>query len=117
MQQLEDAPELVGRIERITVASVAEQLSAPDPRLLLDVRANEEYADAHIDSAANVPLSQLPERVGEMPSDRVVVVYCASGYRSAIASSLLCREGLPRVATLVGGLAAWNSAQLATVAL
>lgn len=116
MQQLEDAPELVDRIERITAASVAEQLGAPEPPLLLDVRTAREYGDAHIDGAAHIPLSQLAGRAGELPSDRAVIVYCASGYRSAIASSLLRREGLPRVANLVGGLAAWGSAQLPTVA-
>jgi hydroxyacylglutathione hydrolase len=117
MQQLEDAPELIGRIERITAGSAAEQLDAPDRPLFLDVRTAAEYGEAHIEGAVNVPLSQLAERMAELPSDRAIVVYCASGYRSAIASSLLSREGMPRVANLVGGLAAWNSAQLATVAL
>jgi hydroxyacylglutathione hydrolase len=117
MQQLEDAPELIGRVERITAGSAAEQLGAPDPPLLLDVRTAREYGEAHIEGAVNMPLSQLAGRIGEVPTDRAIVVYCASGYRSAIASSLLRREGLPRVANLVGGLGAWNSAQLATVPL
>ncbi|HTP20079.1 MAG TPA: rhodanese-like domain-containing protein [Solirubrobacteraceae bacterium] len=108
MQQLEDAPELVGRVERITAGSVAEQLRAPDPPLLLDVRTAREYGDAHVDGAVNVPLSQLADCLGELPSDRAIVVYCASGYRSAIAVSMLRREGLARVANLVGGLAAWQ---------
>jgi hydroxyacylglutathione hydrolase len=117
MQQLADAHDLVGRIERITAGSAAERLVAPDPPLVLDVCTAREYGEAHIEGAVNMPLSQLAERIGELPSDRTIVVYCASGYRSAIASSLLSREGLPRVANLVGGLAAWNSAQLSTVAL
>jgi hydroxyacylglutathione hydrolase len=117
MQQLEDAPELIGRVDRITAGSAAEQLGAPDPPLLLDVRTTREYGEAHIEGAVNVPLSQLAGGIGELPTDRAIVVYCASGYRSAIASSLLRREGLPRVANLVGGLGAWNSAQLATVPL
>jgi hydroxyacylglutathione hydrolase len=117
MQQLEDAPELIGRVERITAGSAAEQLGAPHAPLLLDVRTAREYGEAHIEGAVNVPLSQLAGRIGELPTDRAIVVYCASGYRSAIASSLLRREGLPRVANLVGGLGAWNSAQLETVAL
>jgi len=117
MQQVEDAPELIGRTPRITAGSVAEQLGAADPPLLLDVSTTREFAEAHIHGAVNIPLSRLAERARELPSDRAVVVYCASGYRSAIAASLLRREGLRRVADLVGGLAAWNSAQLATVAL
>ena len=64
----------------------------------------------------NVPLSQLADRVDELPRDRPLVVYCASGYRSSVAVSLLKREGLSDVANLVGGLGAWEAAKLAIVA-
>jgi rhodanese-related sulfurtransferase len=115
MQQLDHAQELVERTERITAGSAAEQLAGPAPPLLIDVRTTREWSDAHIDGAVNRPLSQLRERLAELPPDRPLIVHCASGYRSAIATSLLRREGLPRVANLVGGLAAWTSAQLPTV--
>ena len=117
MQQLDDAPELVERIERITAASVAEQLAAPAPPLLVDVRTTPEWSDGHINGALNLPLSHLAERLGELPADHPLIVYCASGYRSAVAASLLRRERTPQLATLVGGLGAWKSARLATVAV
>ena len=41
--------------------------------------------------------------------DQSIVVHCASGYRSAVAASLLQREGFSQVADLVGGLAAWRA--------
>jgi glyoxylase-like metal-dependent hydrolase (beta-lactamase superfamily II)/rhodanese-related sulfurtransferase len=117
MLQLEGAPDLVDRVERITAPSLAEQLhSTDDPPLLIDVRAVREFEESHIDGAINLPLSQLAERLSEVPADRSVVAYCASGYRSAVAVSLLRREGRNRVSDLVGGLGAWESAQLATVA-
>jgi rhodanese-related sulfurtransferase len=47
---------------------------------------------------------------------RPIVVHCQSGYRSAIAASLLERHGISRFADLVGGFAAWEASQLATVA-
>jgi glyoxylase-like metal-dependent hydrolase (beta-lactamase superfamily II)/rhodanese-related sulfurtransferase len=115
MQQLDDVPELVERTERITAGSAAEQLAQPAPPQLVDVRTTREWNEAHIDGAVNLPLSQLPERLEELPANRPLIVHCASGYRSAIATSLLQREGLPQVANLVGGLAAWTSAQLPTV--
>jgi glyoxylase-like metal-dependent hydrolase (beta-lactamase superfamily II) len=115
MQQLDNAPELVERIERITAGSVAERLAAPDPPVVVDVRTTREWGEGHIDGAVNLPLSQLAERRLELPASRQLIVYCASGYRSAIAVSLLRREGLANVASLVGGLAAWKSAQLFTV--
>ena len=116
MQQLDSAPELIERIERITAGSLAEQLVAPDGPRVVDVRTPREWSDGHIDGSVNVPLSQLAERGPELPSDRQLVVYCASGYRSSIAVSLLRRQGLPQVANLVGGLAAWKSARMGTVA-
>jgi rhodanese-related sulfurtransferase len=116
MQQLEGAPDLLDRTERITAGSVAEQLASSESPLLVDVRSTGEWDQGHIDAAVNVPLSQLRDRLDELPSDRPLVVHCAGGYRSAIAVSLLRREGFRQVADLVGGLAAWQSAQLATVA-
>ena len=116
MQQLDDFPELVERTNRITAGSAAELLAEPDPPQLVDVRTTREWTEAHIDGAINLPLSQLAERLDELPADSPVIVHCASGYRSSIAASLIQRQGGLRVANLVGGLAAWTSAQLPTIA-
>jgi rhodanese-related sulfurtransferase len=59
-----------------------------------------------IDGALKLPLSQLAGRLAKLPENRLLFVCCASGYRSAIATSLLRRDGLPCVANLVGGLGA-----------
>jgi len=115
MQGAEDAPELIERTERITAMSAAEQLSGGSPPVLVDVRTAREYGDGHIDHAVNLPLSQLATRVWELPADRPLVVYCAGGYRSAVALSLMRREGLSDVANLVGGIGAWEAAKLETV--
>ena len=109
MLQLEGAPELVERIERITAGSLAEQLESSSPPVLVDVRTAREWAGSRIDGAVNVPLSQLAERIGELPADRELVVYCAGGYRASVAVSMLRREGYDRVANLVGGIGAWES--------
>jgi rhodanese-related sulfurtransferase len=115
MQQLEQAPELVDRVERITAASLAEQLESSAPPTLIDVRTAREWNERHIDGATNVPLSQLADRIGEIRSDTRLVVYCASGYRAAIGISLLRRAGLQQVSDLVGGLGAWDSSRAAAV--
>ncbi len=116
MQQLEEAPELVERTERVTAGSLAEQLASSQPPVVIDVRTAREWSERHIDGAVNVPLSQLAERIAEVPSDKSLVVYCAGGYRSAIAASVLRGGGRPHLADLVGGLGAWDSSQTATVA-
>jgi glyoxylase-like metal-dependent hydrolase (beta-lactamase superfamily II)/rhodanese-related sulfurtransferase len=110
MQPLEEEPDLVGRIERVSAGSLAEQLRSPEPPLVVDVRSEREWDDGHIEGAVNVPLSRLAERYEELPGDRPLVVHCASDYRATIAASLLRREGLSDVAALVGGIAAWESA-------
>jgi hydroxyacylglutathione hydrolase len=116
MQRLDDAPHLVERIERITAGSLAEQLASPEPPLVIDVRTDREWGEGHIEQAISIPLSRLEDRIASVPVDRPLVVHCASDYRATIAASLLRRERLPNVATLVGGIAAWESAPLATVA-
>jgi glyoxylase-like metal-dependent hydrolase (beta-lactamase superfamily II)/rhodanese-related sulfurtransferase len=110
MQALDAQPGLVDRIERITAASLAERLAAPDPPLVVDVRAPGEWAERRLEAAINLPLSRLPEQMATLPHDQQIVALCASGYRSAIAASLLQREGFSHVADLVGGLPAWEAA-------
>ncbi len=112
MQQLGESSDGIERIDRITAGSLAEQLDTPDPPLLVDVRTPREWTEESIGGALNIPLSQLAGRLGEVPGGRSLVVYCTSGYRSAVAASLLRRAGHANVANLVGGLAAWTSAQL-----
>ncbi|MBV8953304.1 MAG: rhodanese-like domain-containing protein [Solirubrobacterales bacterium] len=51
----------------------------------------------------------MSEQLATLPRDHSIVVHCGSGYRSAIAASLLQREGYPDVADLVGGMTAWQA--------
>jgi rhodanese-related sulfurtransferase len=101
----------------VTAASLSEQLAGAQPPLVVDVRSPREWEERRIQTAVNVPLSRLAEpAAGTLPQERTIAVYCASGYRSAIAASLLTQQGFPSVADLVGGLAAWESSELPTAA-
>lgn len=115
MQALESCPDLIAGVERITAAALAEQLASPEPPLVLDVRTEREWREQRVGGSVNVPLARLAQRLHELPSDRRLVVQCATGYQSAIATSLLLRDGFGAVADLVGGLAAWTSCNLETV--
>jgi hydroxyacylglutathione hydrolase len=112
MQALEQHPDLVARVERMTAATLVEQLGSTEPPLVLDVRTEREWSEQRIGASVNVPLARLVQRLDELPRDRPLVVHCATGYRSAIAVSLLLREGLDSVADLVGGTAAWTASNL-----
>ncbi len=104
MMALHGRPELVERIERITAATLGEQLAGADPPLVLDVRTQAERDELAVDGSVSIPLGHLLERLDELPVDRELVVHCATGYRSSTAASILRREGFARVFDLVGGL-------------
>ena len=72
---------------------------------LLDVRSAAEFATGHLPGAANIPHTQLRERLNEVPPDTAVRVYCASGFRSYLALRVLRQSGWEDVASLSGGLA------------
>jgi glyoxylase-like metal-dependent hydrolase (beta-lactamase superfamily II)/rhodanese-related sulfurtransferase len=116
MQALDPRADLVARIERVTAATLAEQLDSSDPPLVLDVRNEDEWRDERIEGSTNQPLGRLEAGLDELPRDRRIVVHCGTGYRSAIGVSLLRRAGFERVDDLVGGLAAWEASRLATAA-
>ena len=79
---------------------------------ILDVRSAAEQSRGVIRGAVCLPLNQLGGRLSEVPQDRPVLVYCASGMRSRRAASLLSRQGGQEVVNLQGGLAAWVGANL-----
>jgi hydroxyacylglutathione hydrolase len=113
MQPLDSAPELIDRTPRLTAPALAELLGSDEAPALIDVRTEQEWRAGRIGSALSFPLTRLSDRLGSLP-DAPLVVYCTSGYRSAIAASLLGRTGL-QTSDLVGGLSAWESARLAVV--
>ena len=74
---------------------------------LLDVRTPQEFQQARIAGAHLIPIDQLMQRVGELPQDRPILVYCAVGSRSAQVFSFLARRGYAEVYNLDGGISAW----------
>jgi glyoxylase-like metal-dependent hydrolase (beta-lactamase superfamily II)/rhodanese-related sulfurtransferase len=114
MQSLQQHPELIQTVPRITAAALAELLQQ-EPPFVLDVRSEKEYAIVHLQGSSNVPLTHLRERLQEIPADRPVVVHCEGGYRSAIACSILQQAGRTNVSDLVGGIKAWIATKLPTI--
>jgi len=70
---------------------------------VVDVRNEGEFKLGSVDGARNVPVVQLPNRIGELNPNLPTVVYCAGGYRSSIAASLLRRAGFVDVSDVLGG--------------
>jgi len=88
-----------GDVRSYRSVSFAELAAARADRevAVLDVRRDDEWAEGHVDGAVHIPLHDLDARIDEVP-DGEVWVHCASGYRAAIAASLLDRAGHPLVA-------------------
>jgi rhodanese-related sulfurtransferase len=76
---------------------------------LLDVREGIEWLAGHIEGATHIPMNQVPQRIGEIPTDSTVVVVCKSGGRSAAVTDYLRGRGLDAV-NLAGGVIAWSAA-------
>ncbi len=74
--------------------------------LLLDVRSEGEFRSGAIPGAKNIPVQSLGGRLKELDKARPVVVYCASGMRSANAASMLRKNGFTEVSDL-GPASAW----------
>ncbi len=82
--------------------------------ILLDVREPEEWDAGHAPRARSLPMSQLSERVTELPQDTQIICVCHLGGRSAAVSAALNRAGFDAV-NLSGGMAAWQAAGLPVV--
>jgi hydroxyacylglutathione hydrolase len=105
-------PELIVRTERITPELAAERLTGVPRPMLVDVRTPAERAAKQIAGSVSIPCQQLTERLGELPHDTPILIYCAGGYRSSLAASLMQRAGITQVSEIAGGIAAWEAAQL-----
>ena len=112
MQSLEKRPELTAKTERLSAGLSAEILSTEERPLLIDVRTPRERQQKFIDGSLSIPLNQLWQHAEELPKNRALLVYCAGGYRSSIAASLLQKRGFDRVCEIAGGIAAWDGAKL-----
>jgi queuine tRNA-ribosyltransferase len=78
---------------------------------ILDVREDDERAQARVDGTHHIPLGSLVERVDEVPRDRTVYVMCALGGRSARATQYLEAQGVDAV-NIDGGITEWHRAGL-----
>jgi hydroxyacylglutathione hydrolase len=112
LHSLKSRPDLTVTTDRLSAAYAAELLSSPEPPLAIDVRTPRERDQKYIAGSLGIPLNHLVEKLETLPKDRPLLVYCAGGYRSSIAASLLERGGFDRVSEIAGGIAGWEAASL-----
>jgi hydroxyacylglutathione hydrolase len=100
----------IAAIEQIAV----EDLRGREKDLqIVDVRSAREWHAGHLPGSINIPVGELPRRLGELPAGRRLATICEGGYRSSLAASLLAQEGLTDIANVVGGMTAYRERMVA----
>lgn len=102
-------PEQLAVTLRPTALELRERLSTDEQFTVLDVRNPGELEEGAIEGSVHIPLAELNSRMGQLTDADDIVVYCAGGYRSSIAASVLRAELTgSEVSDLVGGFAGWE---------
>jgi rhodanese-related sulfurtransferase/glyoxylase-like metal-dependent hydrolase (beta-lactamase superfamily II) len=107
-----DCPEAVERSSRLTIEQLAELRGNVPDLQLVDVRNPGETAMGTLPGAVEMPLPTLVDTLDGLDPDRPTVVYCAGGYRSSIAASVLAATGFADTSDVLGGFEAWRAAGL-----
>ena len=102
-------------IINVTAGQVYEMLSSNKDYFILDVRSKEEFDSAHIEGAYLIPVSELENRLAELPQDKPIIVYCGSGSRSTSAANILLEKGFKEIFNMTGGITEWQSKGFPTV--
>ncbi|BBY92728.1 MBL fold hydrolase [Mycobacterium gallinarum] len=93
---------------RLTAKTFDQRASELTDLQIVDVRNPGEVEAGTIPNAIPIPVGQLPTRLDELDATKPTVVYCAGGYRSSVAASLLRHNGFTDVSDILGGFGAWD---------
>lgn len=105
-------PHHVEPLSRLSVDELAERIASVKDLVLIDVRNPGEVALGSITGAKPISLPSLLRTLDQLDRAAPTVVFCAGGYRSAIASSLLRSHGFSDVSDLIGGYTAWSTSNI-----
>jgi sulfur-carrier protein adenylyltransferase/sulfurtransferase len=102
--------EVKSEVDEISTAEAQSRLDTDDVPLFVDVREPDEWQEGHLPSALHVPRGNLEGRIESLvpDKDREIVVYCASGNRSAFAAKSLAELEYTNVSSLAGGFVDWK---------
>jgi hydroxyacylglutathione hydrolase len=97
-------------VTTLSAAELQRALEKGENPWILDVRTAAEVEADPIPSSAHIHVTQLPERLSEVPEDRRVTIFCGTGLRSMVAAAVLLRAGQSRPRVVLGGEKGWASA-------
>ncbi len=91
-------------VQRITAIEF-EKIVATSKPFIVDIRKKSEFDSEHVVDALNIPLNEINKHLSEFPKEKQFVLYCAGGYRSMIAASILKQRGWDNFKDVIGGFA------------
>ena len=95
-------------LSEIDPIELKRRLLKGDKPIILDVREPWEIVTASIPGTVNIPMGEIPSRLGELDPNREIIVMCHHGVRSAQIAMYLGRSGFSRVLNLTGGIDDWS---------
>jgi len=98
-------------LDRITADQLENAIDF-DETLIFDVRKKSEFQSEHLIGAINIPLNEINSHLAEFPKDKDFIIYCAGGYRSMIAASILKQRGWDNFVDVIGGFTAIKTTSL-----
>jgi len=102
------ADQPIDMVVNVEADELAMDLPFDDRIVVIDVRRETEFAEGHIKGATNIPVNKLtdPGSMVDIDDHDNVYIHCGHGYRSAIAASMLKRQGIHNIRNVLGG---WNA--------
>jgi hydroxyacylglutathione hydrolase len=105
---MSENPDKVSQASRLTAFEFEARRAEIDDLQVVDVRNPGEIELGSIPGATGIPVGQLQLRGDELDPTTPTVVFCAGGYRSSVAASLLRQQGFTDVSDILGGYGAWS---------
>jgi rhodanese-related sulfurtransferase len=98
-------------VTQVSARDVQQRIAQGEPLVLIDIREQNEWNLGHAAPARYIGRGVLESQIeAQVPRDAHVVLYCASGNRSALAARVLGEMGYQHVASMAGGFRDWVAA-------
>ncbi|MRT92375.1 rhodanese-like domain-containing protein [Ancylomarina sp. 16SWW S1-10-2] len=91
-----------------TPSELVSEMKKREDILLIDIRESHELAQGGIENALHIPIGQIPEKMGTLPKNKDLVVFCHEGLEGKQVRNYLKKGGFFKVAYLKGGFTRWK---------
>lgn len=102
------APALAATAKDVTSGEAKAIIDTTKNIFILDVRSPQERSQGYIAGSQLIPIDTIERRLGEIPKNRPVIVYCAVGSRSRVVAQGLSRLGYAEVYNMRDGIVGWQ---------